>query len=471
VIASWLERAANLASALPRRSADDERMFWSRDRLEAWQRERLADIVRFASERAPFYREHFGGPVRGPVELAKLPVLTKETMMARFDDVVTDRRLRLADLLRHAAAVQGDELYLGEHRVMTSSGSSGRKAVYVYDRAAWRAIIMPANLRLSRMLGLAPRWPRPRLATVAAPDGKHMTFRGGASMDVGVFRSRRFSAAAPLAELAADLAAYRPEYIVGYPSTLAALADEQLAGRLRIAPKAIATSSEVRTDAMAEAMRRAWGIEPFNCLGLTETGITAVDCAEHQGMHLFEDLSIVEVVDAAGAPVPDGQPGAKILVTSLWNRVQPIVRFEVSDLVTVTSAVCACGRTFRRVVALDGRSDDLLELPSRAGGLVTVHPIHLRGALGRDPAVVQYQVTERRGAESGVELDVQVVLARDAAPDAAVALERRLVAALRAQGAEVAVQVRPVASIPREEGAGKLKLVRAMAREARAHTT
>ncbi len=454
-MSGWRERAGNMLHALRGRREADARMRWSRDQLAAWQHHRLGELVRWASARSPFYRDLYGGAIDRDVEPSELPVVTKPAMMDAFDRVVTDPRLALAPLLEHLERVRGDDLYLGEHRVMTSSGSSGRKAVFVYDRAAWRAV-MTGNLRMSRLTGLAPRLPRPRLATVAAPDGKHMTFRGGASMDVGLFRARRFSAAAPLPELCAGLDAYRPTFILGYPTTLALLAEEQLAGRLHLAPRTIITSSEVCTERMADVIRTAWNVTPFNCLGLTELGITAVDCSRHEGLHLFEDLALVEVIDDDGRPVPDGSPGAKLLVTNLGNRVQPIIRFEVSDLVTVTSAPCPCGITFRRIVALDGRSDDVLTLAGPRGP-VRVHPIHLRGALAQHPAVLQYQITQTPDG-----LDVQVVLARTAAPDAAADVTDRLTRALHAQGAAVAVRVRPVAAIPREAGAGKLKLVRGL---------
>jgi phenylacetate-CoA ligase len=455
-VSGWGERAGNMLHALRRRRAADARMRWSRDQLQQWQTARLGELVRWASSRAPFYRDLYGGPIDRDVELTELPIVTKPAMMEAFDRVVTDPRLRIAELLVHLEQLRGDELYLGAYRVMTSSGSSGRKAVFVYDRAAWRDAVMTGNLRMSRMTGLAPRLPRPRVATVAAPDGRHMTYRGGASMDVGVFRARRFSAAAPLRELCAGLDAYQPTYILGYPSTMAMLAEEQLAGRLRLEPRSIITSSEVRTAPMATAIRAAWGVTPHDCLGLTELGITAVDCVRHEGMHLFEDLAIVEVVDEAGRPVPDGEPGARVLVTNLCNRTQPIIRFEVSDLLTVTRAPCACGVTFRRIVALDGRSDDVLTLPGPRGD-VRVHPIHLRGALGQHSAVLQYQISQTADG-----LDVLVVLGAGAGPDTASDITARLTRALDARGATVAVRVRPVAAIAREAGAGKLKLVRAL---------
>ena len=75
------------------------------------------------------------------MELSALPVLTKPELMGRFDELVTDRRLRRDELLEHLGRIDDDTLYLGEYRVMTSSGSSGRKAVFVYDRAGWRGVL------------------------------------------------------------------------------------------------------------------------------------------------------------------------------------------------------------------------------------------------------------------------------------------------------------------------------------------
>jgi phenylacetate-coenzyme A ligase PaaK-like adenylate-forming protein len=441
-VSSWLERAGNLMSGLRRRRADDARTRWSRDQLEAYQRARLSELVRHASERSPFYRALYGGRITGDVELASLPTVDKHAMMESFDRFVTDPRLRLADLEAFVARVRDDDLYLGEYRVMASSGSSGRKGVYVYDREAWRSGLVPAGLRMAAMAGVRPRLPRPRILHIAAPDAKHMTFRGARSIEVGLFAVRRIAATAPLAELCAGATAHRPDQLYGYPSVLALMAEEQRAGRLRLAPTSVITTSEMRSPAMTEAIRDAWGVEPFDCLGLTETGIAAVDCALHRGLHIFEDFVIIEAA-------ADG-----MYVTNLTNRAQPIIRFHVSDLVRIDDTPCPCGSTFRRIVALDGRSDDVLVLPG-ARGAVRVHPIHVRGPLAAARGVVQYQVTDR---DDG--LDVQVVLAADAASDTAATVTRRIEHALREQGADVAVRVRAVAAIPRELGAGKLKQVR-----------
>lgn len=447
----------DVARAIPLANAGAERERWPRERLLAFQHERFASLVAHASAHAPFYRALYGGPIAAAdVRRDALPPVTKAMMMEDLAGFFSDRRLTRDALDAHLAELGNDDtLFLGEYRVMASSGSSGRKGIYVYDRAAWRSFLAGA-MRFTRAAGLRPRLPRPRAAWVAAPDAKHMTRRGTASLALGPFRSLSLSAAQPLPELTAALDRFRPDALNGYPSALAMLAAEQLEGRLHIAPHTIATSSEVRTPEMAARIRAAWGVEPFDVLGLTETGITAHDCAAHRGMHVLEDRCLFEVVDENGRPVPDGTAGHKVLVTNLDNYAQPFIRFEVTDLVTLTAEPCECGRTTRRITALEGRSDDILELPAAAGGVVRVHPIHLRSPLAAMADVAQYQVVE---AADG--LDVTIVPTAGAGGDAARRVATTLGEKLAAQGvAALPIRVRVVPQIAREQGAGKLKLIK-----------
>ena len=245
--------------------------------------------------------------------------------------------------------------------------------------------------------------------------------------------------------------------ITGYPSMLAMLAVEQQLGRLHVRPRVMCTTSEWRTEEMTERIASTWQLHPHNCLGLTETGITAVDCDLHSGLHIFEDQCIIEAVDSDNRPVPMGVTGAKILVTSLYRRVQPIIRMEVTDLLSISDEPCPCGRPFRRIVSLEGRSDDVLEFPGVAGDVVEVHPIHLRSPLVAIREIVQYQISLEADG-----LQVAVVTAGDSASSDLVERTRhKLPEKLRELGVrDVPIGVQVVSEIARESGAGKLKLVR-----------
>jgi phenylacetate-coenzyme A ligase PaaK-like adenylate-forming protein len=161
-------------------------------------------------------------------------------------------------------------------------------------------------------------------------------------------------------------------------------------------------------------------------------------------MHFAEDCTLVEVEDE------------RILVTNLFMRTQPVIRYEITDLVRVSDEPCPCGRPFRVVEAIEGRSDDILQLPGAHGRDVPVHPISLRSPLAKIGGLRQYQVVHRVDG-----LHVHAV-PRNGATALADEVRAALEGALRAAGVTATpVHVDLVDALERDPGAvGKLKLVR-----------
>jgi phenylacetate-coenzyme A ligase PaaK-like adenylate-forming protein len=436
-----LKRLQDFARGVRESRALAERERWPRERLERFQGERLAELARYAAEHSPFWRERLP---QGRPDLSALPVLTKAELMERFDELVTDPRLRRDELLTHLAEAEDDTLYLGEYRVMTSSGSSGRKAVFVYDRAAWRAILT-MFLRRSEWVGLRPRLPRTRVALIGGGAPTHMSRRGAQTMDVGVHRLLALAVTQPLADLVAALNRFRPDFVNVYPSTAGLLCDEALAGRLRLDLKGMTTNSEPLTSAMRVRIERAFGVRPTDFYATTE-GVWGHDCQEGS-MHLFDDMCIVENVDDDGRAVPPGETGSRLLVTNLFNRVQPLIRFEVTDLIRVDPEPCSCGRPLMRVGSLEGRAEDILRL----GGVV-VHPLHF-ALVTADPDVREFQVVQE-----GEALRLRLAL-----HDGSNGAEERLGEGVRARLSELGVErpdvkVERVDALERSAG-GKLQVV------------
>jgi phenylacetate-coenzyme A ligase PaaK-like adenylate-forming protein len=431
------KRLADMGAALRASRGAAARERWSRDQLETFQQERFGALARHAAARSPFWRDRLA------TELAQVPVLDKATMMERFDDVVTDRRLRRDELARHVDGITRDELHLGGYRVMATSGSSGRRGLYVYDRPAWVGLL-GQFLRYAEWAGNRPSVPRRRVAAVVAGRPAHMTRRVAASANVGLHKVLPLSATTPVPDLVAGLNAFRPDFVNAYPSVAAQLADEQLAGRLRLELRGLSTSSELLTAAVRERLEHAFGVRVTDLYGTTE-GLWGSTCPEEGGLHLYEDNCIVENVDEQGRPVPDGEPGSRLLVTNLFNRAQPLIRFELTDSVTFETAPCGCGRPLRRLRAVEGRTDDVL----RVGG-VTVHPLQF-AFLTADPAVRQFQVVQQ-----GERVRLRVVVDDDRELDR---LGARMTAQLRETGvAAPAVDVERVAGFERP-ASGKLQLV------------
>jgi phenylacetate-CoA ligase len=385
-----IARVGEVARGMRAMRAARGRERWPRERMRAHQAAAVDALVRHAVARSPFYRERFSGLIgSGPVELEALPRLDKATLMANLDGALCDPRLRGLDLRSHLA---DEELVLGEHRVMASSGSTGTPSLYVYSRADWTGILA-LFFRWTEFAGMRPAIPRRRVASVGAPSPSSMTYQIAETVSVGLHRVLARSSTDPMPDLVAVLNRFQPDYLTAYASIGTLLADEQLAGRLRIAPRVISTTSELRTREMTERIERAFGVRPFNLYGTTE-GLWACDCEHHDGLHLFEDWCVVENVDREGRPVPDGTPGGRMLVTNLFNCTLPLIRFEISDVVAIDREPCACGRTLPRLRALEGRLDDVLQLPGAAGASVAVHPTQFSLVAG-DPAVREFQIVQR----------------------------------------------------------------------------
>jgi phenylacetate-CoA ligase len=100
---------------------------------------------------------------------------------------------------------------------------------------------------------------------------------------------------------------------------------------------------------MRSVIERAWGAPVCNNWGTSEGGITGVSCFGGAGMHLSEDLLIIEPVGHDGRPVCADETAAKIYLTNLFNTAMPLIRYEITDEVTVLAEPCPCGSAFARV--------------------------------------------------------------------------------------------------------------------------
>lgn len=401
--------------------------------------------------RSPFYRRFHAGLEDRP--LAELPVLTKAELMANFDHLVTDRDIRLADVEAHLGEIEGDVRFRDRYRVVSTSGTTGLRGIFLSDPAEW-AHVIASYARAQEWAGIVPSLRRPvRLAVVSTTKPWHQSARVGASVRSPLAPTIRLDATDPMSETVEQLTAFQPASLVAYASMQRLLAEEQLAGRLRISPEAVMSASEVLTADTRRLMTEAWGIPPFDVYAATEPAGIASECEQHAGLHLYEDLVITEVVDENNDPVPPGTAGAKILVSVLFSRTQPLIRYELSDSVVPTDRRCPCGRTFGLIEAIQGRREDVVQLPSRDGGTVSVHPNVFHDVLDRIPAG-EWQIVQGAGT-------IQLLVARPSADFDGVSVLAQVARALEAAGATVSgLSWAKVNAIPKT-ATGKTPLIRA----------
>ena len=404
-------RLADVAAALRLARTQTNREHGPRAQLAHHQQQRLDTVVRHAATHSPFYRRQLaktGALGDGPVQLQRLPVLDRSLLMEHFDELVCDPRLRRDQLLDWVGQMARDQLYLDRYRVMLTSGSSGRPGLFVYDAAGWRSIGTQV-LRSSSWAGLRPSLPRQRMALLGGSAPSHISRQVAATMAIGLHRVLSLPVTLPLPQLVQALNQFQPTYLHAYPSVAMWLAHEQQAGRLRVAPQTLVTIAELRTPEMTRAAPGSLWRAALQRLRLHRgaVGLRVRTPPRHPPLRGHHPGRERRRRRAAGAA---GQPGARLLVTNLYNLVQPLIRLELTDVVTLDPDPCRCGRILVRASTVHGRSDDVLSLPARDGGRVAVHPLHF-ALLTRDPQVREFQVVQ-----DGPVLHVLVVPGRPTQP-------------------------------------------------------
>lgn len=352
-----------------------------RPRIEAKQRRNLRRLVDKARRDSPlFHRLYADVPPSSDVELRDLPVTRKPDLMRDFDDWLTIRSLPLARAREHLRDMRNVGVPIDDVAVFQTSGTSGEPAVIVlpssfveyyfgimmarFERYHWRLI------RAVRKLGVR--------VTVTGGNG-HFAGNGFNKLvqrlSPGLARGLGLNfveAEQPIDRLVDSLNAIPDvSWIVTYPSMLTILTREKEAGRLRIAPALFSVGGETFTNDLRARVVRAFpslefGIADF--YGCTECLALSFECS-HGRKHVNEDWVILEAVDEAMQPVPDGTLSASVLLTVLANEVQPFIRYDLGDCVRFHTDPCPCGSPFRSF-QVEGRQATLVHV-----GKVALSPL------------------------------------------------------------------------------------------------
>ena len=423
-------------------------------------RQRLLPLLRFARAHVPLYRRlHRDLAPASTLQLADLPVLRKSELMADLPASLAERGLSHAAIDAFLAdPARIGTPFAGHYAVWTSSGSTGVPGIFVHDGDAL-AVYDALELLRFRGLSVAPLPVGPfmageRYAMVAAIDGH---FAGIANVE----RLRRnfpllaplmrpFSVLQPLPDLVEQLNRYRPTLLATYPTVAELLAEEQRAGRLRLSLKELWCGGECLNAATRAQATQAFGCRVLEAYGASEFLSIAWAC-RHDRLHVNADWVVLEGVDARGRPVPPGEPSHTTLLTNLANRVQPLIRYEIGDSITVLPDRCPCGSPMPSI-KVQGRSDDVLSIAGRDGAAVKLMPLALATVLEDDALVNDFQLLQTGQRR----LLLRLGLAERARADAACAALRAYLRRLDLAGVRVEIDPSPP---HREPGSGKLRRV------------
>jgi phenylacetate-coenzyme A ligase PaaK-like adenylate-forming protein len=376
------------------------------EQIMAVQQQRLRLLVATAKERSPFYAERLRHIYPDHFVLGDLPTLSKTEMMQNFDSFVTDRRLRLADLEEFVSdPARLGQWYLGEFALSRTSGTQGLKAMIVQDRHMMELLFALQMVRGSTLhsdpVAIVKRlFRKARLAVLTIgrgfyPSASMLTYAPKATN--AFVRRLWLQDYEPLAEVEQQLNRFRPHVLLAYANVLQLLAREELAGRLRLgragALQQIINMSEPLSKAACRLIHEAFGVAVTNDYGLGECMALTTSCPQGHGMHVNADWVVLEVVDHQDRPVEPGNPGDKVLITNLYNRLQPFIRYGVEDLVTISPTPCPCGSPLPLILSVEGRTDESVWVQSN-GQFRQVHPYVFVDVLDECPEIGFYQIVQ-----------------------------------------------------------------------------
>ena len=359
-------------------------------RLERWKQRRVAELIDDVRARSPFHRDLWRGLPTSSWE--SFPTVDKRDMMANFDrfntiGVSRDTAMAIALVAEqqreYSATVAGCTIGL-------SSGTSGHRGLFLVsadEQTRWAGTILARAIPDLR--------PGYRVAFFLRANSRLY------ERTSSVVQFRFFDLMQPLADVVTQLNAFRPQLIVGPPSLLGLLADAREQGRLRATPTRLISVAEVIEPRDRERLERIFQISVGEVYQCTE-GLIAVTC-RHGTMHLQEDVMMMQTEPVA----PHDATRVTPILTDLWRRTQPIVRYRLGDILKLDATPCACGSSWQRIAAIEGRQDDLCWFPQHDDSLRIVFPDAIRRmVLLADDRILEYRAEQPAAGELHVHVDV-----------------------------------------------------------------
>lgn len=378
------------------------------------QSRRLQGIVSYARQNSRFYAGKYACLPTRIDNVRQLPPVSKPELMARFEDWVTDPRIKRADIDAFVADKSKiGELFLDRYAIFTTSGSTGTPAILVQDNATQAVMTGLTYVRGLGTVSLRQYWQVLRkggrqvalFATGGHFLGVTMVSRRQRSKPWRAKMSRIISVLTPLPEIVTELNQFQPAMVGGYATMLTVLAEEQLAGRLQISPVLITSSGETLSDESRSQIQQAFGCTVTESYGCSEATPLTLTCT-HQRLHVNIDWFILEAVDEAYQPVPPGQYSHTVLLTNLANHVQPIIRYELGDSIMFHPDPCPCGSPLPTVRVI-GRTDDILTFRSRSGIAVRLLPLALWSVIKETPGVARFQAIQTAPMQLSIRLETR----------------------------------------------------------------
>ena len=349
----------------------------SAEKMRSLQNGKLRKLLRFAWEHSAYYRAVFerAGITEEQLDtlpLSCFPTIDKQALLEHFDELVTVPDLKQENLREFDAREAADRKpYQGKYHVVHSSGSTGKPGYFVYDGDAWSQMLLGIiraalwGMSMPQILRLLMK--RPRIVYIAATDGRY-----GGAMAVGdgtrgVGASQLYlDIKTPVTEWISQLKAFKPNIVIGYPSAIKILAQLMENGEVSLDAERVISCGEPLGTNLRTYLEKIFRTQVVNFYGSSESLALGVETNPKDGMLLFDDMNVIEVENGV------------MYLTCLYNYAQPLIRYRLSDRLTL-KAPEGGELPFTRAVGLLGRNEDVLWFEDGRGNREFLHPLAIEG--------------------------------------------------------------------------------------------
>lgn len=349
---------------------------WSRSDFGAWQNERLQSIIELAALQVPHYRDKWQKvdwrSARTVNDLHILPLLEKQSLRGNEQDFLVE-------------GLNPKSLWMDR-----TSGSTGTALKIFWPNSMlpkWWALM---EVMVRNVAGVGQHLPRSMM-------GGRPVVRGNTSQPPywrfnkrwrQLYLSSYHVSRETTHSYVAAIREYGSEWITGYGSALAVLAENALAAGIPPVPlRAVIVSGDTLLPRMRYAIEKFFQCKCFDQYGLSEGVCMAMECHQER-MHVVPMAGILEILDENGLPCQPGQVG-EIVATSLLNEAMPLIRYRLGDYgAWAEDQICPCGNPHPVLKSIEGRTDDyLLTKDGRKIG-------RLSTALKRSPTIHSMQIVQ-----------------------------------------------------------------------------
>lgn len=377
-----------------------KRLTISREELEKYQKKKITEILLYAYDHSTYYRKRFeekniSRKDIGLIPIENYPSLTKKELMKNFNEIVcTDvdiNEMRSFD----ANPDNNNKLYKDKYHIVHSSGTTEKPGYFIYDEKAWQQMLIATiraslwDMSMKEIIKLLSK--RPRIVYIAETDGRYGGAMAVSDGIAGVKAKQLFlDIKMPLDEWIDKISKFQPSIIIGYPSAIKILMESVARGEIKTNLFRIISCGEPLSKNLRDCFTKTFKCKVINFYGASESLALGVEVGNKDEMYLFDDMNYIEILE-------DG-----IYITCLYNKIQPLIRYKISDKVTLHGISKHVPLT--TVTNILGRNEDLLWFKDKNGKKEFLHPLSVEGFCIDGMLDYQFRKTNDQAFEMIIEL-------------------------------------------------------------------